>query len=311
MLRSLIVRLQAGSPVRLTQKVSIGVAAHGNSATTRRALELLFASATGDYELLLIDDLSPDDTLDEFREARKLHRNTRLFAFPANLEYCNSVNAFLSHAAGDLLLFLSNDIFVNPSYLRQLLGAAAANPDAGILRGCSNFVDNSSPVHNVPVPVFPSRESFFEFAAEFAARRRRLPLMEERFLLGDAFLVTRKVLDRIGTFDTSFVGYCGDADFGLRAQIAGFRLALLQSAFAFHDSHSNIRYLPPEQQETKIRQRVERVGEALRLLFRKYGLPEQDSTIHGIPWESLRQQPFDRSRHYVAPKDYSGFLLQS
>src|SRR5277367_5823764 len=103
MLGSLMVRLRARTPVRLTRKMSIGMAAHGNSVTTRKALDALFASAAGDYELLLIDDVSPDDTLDVFREARKLHANTRIFAFPTNLEYCNSVNAFLSHATGDYL----------------------------------------------------------------------------------------------------------------------------------------------------------------------------------------------------------------
>lgn len=309
MLQSLMVRLLARTPVRLTRKLSIGMAAHGNSVTTRKALQALFASATGDYELLLIDDASPDDTLDGFREARKIHGNTRIFSFPSNLEYCNSVNAFLSHATGEYLLFLSNDIFVNPTYLRQLMRVATANADAGVLRGCSNFVDNSSPIHNLPVASFSSQDSYFDFAAEVATAHRRTPLVEERFLVGDAFLVSRRLIEKIGTFDTDFFGYCGDADFGVRAQIAGFRVALAQSAFAYHDVESNFRYQSPDAQSLKMERRRERVSDALRLIFRKYDLPLRECTIHGIPWEELGKQPFQRSRHYVAPKDYSSFML--
>lgn len=303
--------MRAARPVRLGRRISIGMAAHGNSKTTREALDALFASATGDFELLLVDDLSPDDTLDVFREAARRHENTRVFAFDTNLEYCHSVNAFLSHARGEHLLFLSNDIFVNPSYLRQLLEAAGRNPGCGILRGCSNFVDNDSPLHNVPVAGFQTQKAFFAFGAEIACRHRADALVEERFLVGDAFLVTRPLIERIGTFDTRFVGYCADQDFGLRAQIAGFRVVLVQAAFAVHQEHVNITYLPLQEQERKLSLRISRASEALRLFLEKYEIPLRGANVHAIPWEQLARRPFDEARHHFAPQDYSRYLLHT
>src|SRR5688572_611092 len=187
-------------PFPLASTVSIGMAAHGNSRTTREALDALFSSVTGDFELILVDDQSPDDTLEVFRAARRSHPNTRIFSFTRNLDYCESVNAFLSHARCDSLLFLSNDIFASPAYVRTLLQAAAANPDCGILRGCSNFVDKGSPQHMVPLEECGTREAYFAFAEEIAARHAGGALIDERYLVGDAFLVRRAVLDRIGTF---------------------------------------------------------------------------------------------------------------
>ena len=218
-------------PARPDAALSVGMAAHGNAATTRRALEALFASASGDFELVLVDDKSPDDTLEVFLEARRRHANTRVLAFGRNLEYCESVNAFLSHARGERLLFLSNDIFASPAYLRSLFAAAAAHPDCGILRGCSNFVDNHSPAHNVTIPVCATQAAYFAFAEEVAERHRDSPMLDERFLVGDAFLVTRRALERIGTYRTRFIGYCADMDYGLRAQIAGLRVVLARGAF--------------------------------------------------------------------------------
>lgn len=300
---------RAHRPVALTESISIGMAAHGSAAMTYKALDALFASASGDFELILVDDASPDDTLDVFLEARKWHGNTRIFAFRENLEYCNSVNAFLSHAHGECLIFLSNDILVCPAYLRELLRAAAANPACGILHGCSNFVDNLSPLHNIDVERFETRAQLFSFGAKVASEHRKSPPVDERYLVGDAFLVTRPVIDRIGTLDTRFVGYYGDQDFGLRARIAGFRMALVRSAFAFHAKDANITYLADDERQAKLARRHRRVGEALGQLVRKYDLHLSEASVEDIPWEELARQKFERARHYVPPKDYSAYLL--
>jgi GT2 family glycosyltransferase len=297
-------------PVRLTESVSVGMAAHGNSATTRQALDALFASATGNFELILVDDQSPDDTLDVYLDARKWHANTRIFSFTQNLEYCESVNAFLSHARGDRLIFLSNDILASPAYLRRILATADANPDCGIVRGCSNFVDNRSPAHNLPIASCETREAYFAFADEVAARNRDSPLLDERFLVGDAFLATRRVIDRIGVFDTRFRGYYGDCDFGLRAQISGFRVVLERGAFAYHKQDANFEYLPEDERERKLARRYEKLAAALGEFLRKYSIPLTGTSVYDLPWEELARRRFDPALHYVAPKDYSEYLLR-
>src|SRR5712671_3956102 len=93
-------------------QLTIGMAAYGNARVTSFALECLFAAASGDFELILVDDNSPDHTLDLFRAAADRHRDTKLFHFPENKEYSGSLNTVLSHATRPFVLFLSNDIFV-------------------------------------------------------------------------------------------------------------------------------------------------------------------------------------------------------
>jgi len=234
---SLLTRLRAQSPVRLSADVSIGMAAHGNAKTTREALEALFAAARGDFELVLVDDRSPDDTLEVYREAAKRHANTRIFSFDSNLEYCHSVNAFLSHGRGARLLFLSNDVFVNPSYLRALLGAAQANPACGILRGCSNFVDNDSPAHNVPAGPLPTRRARFAFGAEIARQHgfnaRSLASADDR-AIADTIVQQAEELDA----DLIVLGARGLA--GVRAFLGSVSNHVLQQA------HRPTLVIPPQ-----------------------------------------------------------------
>jgi hypothetical protein len=309
LLSKLAGRSSAVGPVPLTATVSIGMAAHGNSQTTAKALDALLSSATGDFELVLVDDFSPDDTLGVYLEARRLHSNTRIFSFGRNLEYCQSVNAFLSHARGDCLIFLSNDVMVCPAYLRELLAAAAGDPAYGILRGCSNYVDGDLPLHNVAVGKLETMNELFSFGAERSRAYSGVGVVDARFLVGDAFLVKRAVIERIGTFDTRFFGYYCDPDYSVRAKAAGFRTGLVQSAFAFHDQHANIRYLPAAEQQRKLEQRHARVSQALGAFMHKYGIRMNEASIHDIPWEALTGQPFDPSLHFTAPMDYSPYLV--
>ena len=184
-------------PVVLGEDVSIATAAHGNAATTRNCLDSLFRSACGAYELILVDDCSPDGgaTRSLFCAAQRHHSNTTLFSFTENLEYSGSLRAILSHARGQWVFFISNDIFVTPLYLRMLLDVATENPRLGIVRGSSNFVDNGFSSHNLPAPPITTLQDLFEAGGEIAAAHGE-SWEPDPFLVGDAFLVTRAEIGR-------------------------------------------------------------------------------------------------------------------
>jgi GT2 family glycosyltransferase len=300
-------------PLALGADVSIATAAYGNAAATRTCLESIFHSATGEFELILIDDCSPDAGAIRslYLEARQRHANTRIFSFARNLEYSGSLNAILSHARGEWIFFVSNDIFVTPSYLDALLDVARSNPGIGILRGSSNFVDNGLPSHNLhPSQPPQTLDQLFQLGAAVAEKFGHSE-QTDPFLVGDAFLVRRAVIDRIGTFDPWFFGYFADQDFGLRAQIAGFQLALVRGAFAYHAQHANFDYLPEKERQLKLDRRWSRVFENWARFKVKYGLPVELTyeSIAGLPWQQLASAPFERSRHYCAPADYGQYLI--
>lgn len=293
-------------PVYLNEKISIGIAAHGNTAITTRCLEALFMSVRGEFELILIDDASPDETLKVFRDVPAIHNRTQIYSFDRNLEYSNSVNAILSHASGEYIFFLSNDILTSPSYFSELLDTAKNNKIFGVLRGCSNFVDNGLTSHNIPCIVEPENiESLFDFA-ECRQSVFGSEIEDDRFLTGDAFMVTRRLLDSIGTYDTDFIGYFSDHDFGIRAKRHGFRTVLARGAFCWHYCGTNFNYLPNNEKEVKAQLRTTRIQEASAHFFRKYGL-DTSTTYQGIaalPWEMLSSQHFEYSRDFCPPLDY-------
>ena len=275
--------------VWLDSEVTIGISAHGNHETTLKTLNALFLSVEGDYELILVDDYSQDQTLELFCMASDYHTNTKIFSFDKNLEYSGSLNAILSHAVGKYIIFISNDIIVSPTYICKLLEVAQHSEEFGVVRGCSNFVDNGLPEHNITLDSeLNSFEQIFNFA-ECINQQQGDELVFENFLTGDAFLVSRKVIDAIGTLDPAFYGYFADQDLGLRAKRAGFKLVLARGAFAVHHHTANLDYLTESERTTKINRRWARVHENWARFKIKYGLPVEQAYegVRLIPWQQV------------------------
>ncbi len=291
--------------------LSIGVAAHGNVAITEECLKSIFASVAGDFELLLIDDASPDDVLPLFRDAADFHPNTRIYHFPENLEYTQSVNCLLNEAQGERVLFVSNDIFITPTYVAALL-ETLADPAIGVARGASNFVDNALATHNVSEqPTGEGWQALIDFAAARYAMEGMTNL-DDPYLVGDAFMVQRTALDAIGGFDTRLRGYMSDIDFGLRMKGAGFGRVLCPRAYAWHVRDANFNYLSEQAMAEKLQRRLTRVRAAWDSFCDIWNLdktPGRWPGLKSVPFPALDDIARRRGCVRMAPVSYAHYLI--
>ena len=293
--------------------LSIGVAAHGNVETTAECLECLLDSIGGDFELLLIDDQSPDDMLSLYRAAAGLHPNTRIYRFDDNLEYTHSVNCLLNEASGERVLFVSNDILITPEYVVGLL-EAMIDPQVGIARGVSNFVDNALPTHNIVLESeIENRGQMYALARKIYAEGS-LPLLDDPFLIGDAFMVSRSLLNVIGGFDVRYHGYLSDIDFGIRAVGAGFRRVLSRKAFAWHAKDANFEFLDAAAAKEKLARRWQRIGLAwgvFREIWELDKLPENWPGMDSVPLAELDQRARNQGIRSVQRLAYDQYLVDA
>lgn len=304
--------------IKLDRSVTIGIAAHDGARITEFCLDTLFAAAQGNFELILVDDYSTDDTLQLFLSVGRSRPNTHVYSFPRNLEYSQSVNAILSAANGEKIFFVSNDILVTPTWISRLL-EDLSRPSAGIVRGVSNYVDNMRGSHN-----FLNRGFALENNDELFALAEALPqilsgrdLQVDPYLLGDAFAVSREVIDVIGTFDTRFTGYLSDMDFGVRARAAGFTLALDQKAFCYHLEGGNIAHLPETEKKARFDARLKKARSAYLQFLEKYDIdaiehPPEGGLINEVDLEravGLAERSAKVGQTKVLPIDYSRYLV--
>lgn len=100
--------------------VSIVIVTYGQWSVVRDAIATLVANTSRRYELIVVDNASPDGTGDEL--ARGL-RGARLFRMPSNVGFGNGATFGAGQAVGQVLCFLNSDAFVEPGWLEPLVAA--------------------------------------------------------------------------------------------------------------------------------------------------------------------------------------------
>jgi GT2 family glycosyltransferase len=147
----------------------------------------------------------------------------------------------LNFATRDVIFFISNDMIVTPSFLQALLLVSSLSRDFGIVRGTSNYTD-SHPEHLVepkePLKTYPDIDAFSRNV--FSTNGCRY--VEDQVLSGDAVLIKRPLLEKIGVVDLRFFGYFGDIDYGVRAHLAGFKLVCAKGAWLFHEGSGHVKH---------------------------------------------------------------------
>jgi GT2 family glycosyltransferase len=198
----------------------------------------------GDVEFVLIDDCSDDaratlPVLQTFRGAADGAAVT-IVRFRRRMHYAAGLAYAFSLARGQSVLFVSQDMVIPPDCVAALFEAAGRDPATGVVRPTSQHMDWArafAQAPPVPAPTFP------EIAAFAADVRRRFDGQADDWpmLIGDAMLVKRSVIERIGVFDPRFYAYLADIDYGVRLRRAGFRHVIARDAWLHHEGAGTAR----------------------------------------------------------------------
>ena len=292
------------------EKITVGVAAYGNLEATKKCIESIKNSLDGNFEIILVDDFSPDkgEIKNYFLNLKKEFKDIKVFYFTENLGYTQSVNCILSNSTSEKIIFVSNDIYVNSYFLEELINISNISGNIGYVRGVSNFVDGALESHNVDFkekteidPIKVAKEIFLKDKNNF---------LEEKYLTGDCFLVNRKLIEKIGYFDCkNFKDYFGDVDFGVRTKAFDFKCILSKGAFCYHHRNINFDYLSEDHKKRKIgRRRYFTIEDWARFKL-KYNLPNNlfYPGINKIDFNEIKKK-VDK-KEVIEKKDYSEYLI--
>jgi GT2 family glycosyltransferase len=225
--------------------ISFIVPARNNSELTSKCLFALEHSVNIlrlNAQFILIDDCSDsgEGIIDVFISFKLRQPRSRIIRFKSNQHYTGVFTIGIYHATGNNVFFLSNDMMITPSFLVTVLGVAALDDSYGIVRGTSVHTD-SHPEHTLHPPIsLRSYDDILRFS-EMVAAINGLHHVEDQVLSGDAVLISRRLIDRIGVLDTRFFGYFGDIDYGLRAHLAGYKLVCAKGAWLHHDGAGHLK----------------------------------------------------------------------
>lgn len=153
----------------------------------------------------------------------------RVVALDENRGFTGGNAAGVAEAAGDVLVFLNNDMKVEPTLVSRLVdaldehtacaGARVMNWDGSridFVRGTSSFEARGFQEH---------------FGQAYAPGTA---LAESFFPNGGAFAVTRRAYEECGGFDPALFAYYDDIDLGWRLRMTGHGIRTVADAVAYH-----------------------------------------------------------------------------
>ncbi len=249
-------------PVRRQPKVSVVVASYNGGRTLLACLESLFRLNYPDYEVILVDDGSTDDTAQiakRFPALRCIHQ--------ANLGLSAARNAGIAAASGEIVAFTDSDCRADEDWLYYLVADWQQDDYVGM--GGHNFLPPDDSLVASAVMVSPGGPAHVMLSDR-----------EAEHIPGCNMAFYKWALAEIGGFDPTFRKAGDDVDVCWRLQQRGHRIGFSPTGFVWHYRRSTVRaYL----------QQQSGYGEAEALLSRKH--PEYFNSVGRSIWRGRIYAP--------------------
>jgi glycosyltransferase involved in cell wall biosynthesis len=197
-------------------RLTIQLCTYNRARLLERVLEALFDQTAPEdaYEVVLVNDGSPDDTSAVIERVRPLARCTFTVIEQPNSGLARGRNAGIAASRGERICFIDDDVLPTPVFAAEHLASDDRYGDV-IVRGA---VINTESFDDLPVPIWTPKNysgNYF-WTSNVSLRRSRLDLVG-------------------GRFDDSFSEYgWEDIELGMRLRAAGTRGVFNRFAVAFH-----------------------------------------------------------------------------
>ncbi len=121
-------------------KVSVVITTHNRAALLPRAIRSVLAQTYENYELIVVDDCSTDDTPDVIRTF--VDSRIRVVRHADNMGQSAAINTGIRLARGEYIAFLDDDDeWVETKLLRQVRTLDASDPRVGLVYTWFDYVD--------------------------------------------------------------------------------------------------------------------------------------------------------------------------
>jgi GT2 family glycosyltransferase len=198
--------------------VSVVMVTYGGKEWITRSLQALVANTACPYELIVVDNASPDDTPSLLRTVR----GATLLFNDSNVGFGPGCNQGALHAAGPFVCLLNSDAIVEPGWVEPLVETLERDPSAAAAVPRLLHLDGTL------------QEAAGVVGVEGATRAlgdgddpEKLEYRFRRYVdYGSAacMLIRRSAFLRVGGFDPAYpMGYCEDVDLCFALRELGLR----------------------------------------------------------------------------------------
>ncbi len=242
--------------------ISVCIPTYNGEKYLRECFDSVLAQTFSDFEVLVVDDHSSDETLKIAKEYAEHDQRIRVVPNERNLGLVGNWNRCIELAQGEWIKFVFQDDLIKPSCLEKML--AASKPESALICCKRNFLFEDGRIESPKTKIW-SLDYLFPGLTEISAtdycntflNKMRCDFGAEPIWIGNfigeptSVMVRRTVFNRIGIFNPHLVHKC-DFVFWTRVAVhlgityvpetlATFRVHK-ESTSAFNNSQPHRRY---------------------------------------------------------------------
>jgi len=263
--------------------VCVAIVTYNSSRYIGRCLDAVLGQEGVPLDVVVVDNASTDSTREILRGYR---RRVRTILCGCNSGFAEAQNRAIRSSRAEWVLTLNPDVLLTPGFIRGLVKAGTADPEAGCVCGkllsigpgfkpLDQLRIDSTGIYFTPAMRHfdrgwhePDRSAYdrmeYVFGASAAAALYRRTMIEDVAVEGDFF-------------DPDFFVYREDADVAWRAALMGWRTLYTPAAVAYHVrtvTPDNRRGLPALVNMHSVKNRfLMRIKNVTAGLYRRYWLP--------------------------------------
>lgn len=220
--------------------VSCAIVTYNSASTIDRCAEL--ASPHVD-EMIIVDNHSTDGTPALLARIAIRLPNVRSHLNGSNRGFAAAVNQAIDRSReGNDVLLLNPDCFIDGEAIARLQSALVSDQTIAVAGASIRNADGSE--HPATRRAAPNLLNSFLRAFRLRKRDGRhdlelapdqsKPIADVDAVSGACMLVRREALQKVGLLDASFFLHCEDFDWCIRFRAAGWRVVVVNDAFAIH-----------------------------------------------------------------------------
>ena len=188
-----------------------------------------------DYEVVVVDNGSEDDSVEQFKSK---FPEVTLLVNDENRGFTGGNNTGIQYALGqskDLIMLLNNDTIVTADFATILIKALQADASIGAIQPKIMYNQERKVIWNAG-GFFNSFYSLFKTRGldKIDQGQYDNPI-DVDWITGCCFLVRSKIVQQIGLLDDKFFIYYEDSDWSFKIRRLGYRLRYVPQAKIYHE----------------------------------------------------------------------------
>lgn len=138
-------------------RVTVGVPTYNRAASLPRTLDSVLGQSHGDLELLIADNASTDGTAEVCARYAERDARVRVIRQEANVGLTANFNTLFGRAAGELVMVLADDDWLEPDYIEHCVAALDADSTLVIASGGARYHGAGEPFAGVEIDLLDAR----------------------------------------------------------------------------------------------------------------------------------------------------------